>query len=176
MNAGEEREFQQRLERLDALVVDLEPESDSRQVAELLLELHGAAFARLTERLKRSGGAGASILSECAADPLIGSLMILHGLHPDDLGTRVRRALDLAQPALQLHGMGARLVSVLDGAAHVRVEAGDDCDAHSADEVRAAIEAAIAENAPDLSHVEISGLPESARRRPTVALPLVTAT
>jgi Fe-S cluster biogenesis protein NfuA len=102
--------------------------------------------------------------------------LILHGLHPDDLGTRVRRALDVARPTLQMHGMGARLVSVLDGVAHVRIDAGGDCDAHSADEVRAAIEAAIAETAPDLSHVEILGLPESAARRPLVALPLVTAT
>jgi hypothetical protein len=175
MNAGTEREFHARLERLDALLRNLEPNDEAHQVAQLVLDLHGAALERLTDRLKRSGTAGQAILIDCSADPLIGSLLILHGLHPHDLGTRVQQALETARSTLQMHGMGARLLSLLDGVAHVRIEVIEECDEIVADEVRAAIEAAIAETAPDLSAVEFSGLPAASGRRALVALPLVTA-
>ncbi len=46
---------------------------------------------------------------------MVASMLLLHGLHPDDIETRVRRGIEKVRPYLQSHGGDVELASVRDG-------------------------------------------------------------
>ena len=92
----EERELQKRLARVDALVGELQQLSDPAlraMVEELLstvLDLHGGALSRMLHALGPRGEPETDrLLERMAADDLIRGVLLLHGLHPIDLRTRV---------------------------------------------------------------------------------------
>ena len=70
---------------------------------------------------------------DLAADPLVGGLLVLHDLHPDDVGLRIEVALEEVRPYLASHGGGVQLLGVADGVAHLQLEgACDGCGSWSA--------------------------------------------
>jgi Fe-S cluster biogenesis protein NfuA len=163
---AEDKDFQARVQKIGGLVQDLETIADpasraaAKDLVQLLMDLHGAGLERMLEIVFQSGEPGARIIEDLGQDPLVGSLLVLYGIHPDDLHTRVERKLK--QIVSKLHKMGAEasLVSVQDG--HVRVQAtvhGHSCGS-TAGNVRTLIEEAIYEAAPDLSSVAVEGLEE----------------
>ena len=104
---------------------------------------------------------------------------MLGGLHPDDVDTRVQRALDQVRPYLGSHAGGVSLSGVdADGVVHLRLEGSCDGCPSSALTVKSAIEDAILVAAPDVVAVEAEGMVErgaeaaadrpfrAARRRP----------
>ncbi|HST11169.1 MAG TPA: hypothetical protein VLL05_12400, partial [Terriglobales bacterium] len=95
-------------------------------------------------------------------DPLVSSLLVLYGLHPDDLQTRVERKLK--QIVSQLHKMGAEasLVDVIDGNVRLRASVNTHSCGSTARTVQTTLEEAIYEAAPDLSSLNIEGLEEPA--------------
>src|SRR5262245_13789887 len=84
----------------------------TREIVGALLELHGAGLARVLDALTGAGAVGRSVLEALAADGLVSSLLMLHGLHPVDLENRVRTALEAVRPALAHHGGGVELLGV----------------------------------------------------------------
>jgi Fe-S cluster biogenesis protein NfuA len=174
------RDFQARLERLDALLQQVERSADpagrarTQELVQAVLALHGSGLQRLLERLAEAGEAGQTILNACAGDDLIRGLLLLHGLHPQDLETRVREALDEVRPYLRKHGGSVELLGVEGGV--VRLRLGGSCDGcpSSAVTMRQTIEAAILAKAPDAAAVEVEGLMgEPANGPARLALPLV---
>ena len=72
----------------------------------------------------------------CADDPLIASLLVVHGLHPDGLATRVERALERVRPYLGSHGgdVDAARHRRSDGVVRLRMEGScDGCPSSSGD-------------------------------------------
>ena len=110
------REFRNRIERVEALIHEVErfPDAEVRaRTQELLrtvIELHGAALERILEKLAEAGGTGLALIDALADDDLVGSILLLHGLHPLDLETRVRQALDKVRPLLRSHGGNVELL------------------------------------------------------------------
>lgn len=161
---AEEREFQQQLQEIVELVHDLETIADpasrgsAQKLVQLLMDLHAKAFERSLEIIFGSATAGPPLIDELGEDPLVGSLLVLYGLHPEDLPTRVERKLE--QSRAKLHKMGAEvtLLAVEDGnvRVHVKVE-GHACGSTKAS-VRAALEEALYEAAPDLTSLSVEGL------------------
>src|SRR5262249_34063453 len=106
----EDREFRRRMERVESLVHDLEQSPDAatseraQEIIQTVVELHGAALERILERLARAGAAGRALIDSLAEDELVASVLLLHGIHPLDLETRVRQALDNVRPLLRSHG------------------------------------------------------------------------
>ena len=47
-----------------------------------------------------------------ARDDLVASLLLVHGLHPHDVTTRVRTALDSVRPYLESHGGDVDLLDI----------------------------------------------------------------
>ena len=115
------REFQSRLQRLDALLREVEDSADpaaaarTREIVQAVLDLHGTGLERILGHLEAAGEAGAPILDACAGDDVVGGLLLLHGLHPLDLEARVLRALEQVRPALRSHGGNVELLGVRDG-------------------------------------------------------------
>jgi Fe-S cluster biogenesis protein NfuA len=136
-----------RLRRIEELVRRLAeiPDPESRETAhemmEAILELHGSGLERMMEIVFDQGDAGKAAVRRFAADELVASLLLLHDLHPDDIETRVRRALS------KTHG-DAELVSVFEGVVRVRLVGGT----HGS---RDSVEALVRDAAPDLAELVI---------------------
>jgi hypothetical protein len=140
---------QKRVHRIEDLVRRLERIADpeSRDVAEQLmqtvLELHGAGLEKIMNLIFESGVAGENMIRRFANDSLVSSLLVLHGLHPDDLETRVRQVLGKVPGHVEL-------VSVLDGIVRVRFSAGG-CGSGETDEE--SLKSLLREAVPDLTEI-----------------------
>jgi Fe-S cluster biogenesis protein NfuA len=125
----------------------------AEEVVRLVVELYGAALARVVEL----GGDG--LLERLVADELVASLLILHGLHPKDTETRVVEALDRVRPYLGSHAGGVVLLGVdPEGVVRLRLEGSCDGCPSSTMTVKLAIERAIEEAAPEVTAVEVENL------------------
>lgn len=136
--------------RIEDLVRRLENISDpeSRHTAqalvEAILELDGAGLDRILEIVFDSGETGKATIRRFASDGLVASLLVLHGLHPDDIETRVQQALAKAH-------VNAELIGVFEGTVRVRLTGGDT--GHCG--LKERVEAVIREAAPDAGEIVI---------------------
>jgi len=159
-----EKEFQQKVRQFGALVSELEranragSDLTARELVKLLMEVHGAGLERIMELIFESGREGEAMIARLGRDPIARSLLLLYSLHPDDLETRVLKALDTVGPKLRKLDYKVELVSVDDGAIQLKVRATGRPHSSAAKNVRAAIEEAIYDQAPDLSALTILGL------------------
>ncbi len=114
----EEDKLRERVQRIADLVRRLDTATDAavrvqvQQLLQAVMDLHGEAFERILERLRSTGVAGEALLDSMVADPVVASVLVLHGLHPVDFETRVRTAIEKAQsgaaPARSHRGVGRR--------------------------------------------------------------------
>jgi Fe-S cluster biogenesis protein NfuA len=166
-DALDAREFQARLQRLDVLLREVEGFADpaaqahTREIVQSLLALHGAGLERIIEHIDAAGESGAAILENCAGDEVAAGLLLLHGLHPLDLETRVLQALDQVRPALRTHGGNVELLGVSDGVVRLRLLGSCHGCPSSAVTMKQTIEEAILGKAPDAIAVEVEGALES---------------
>jgi Fe-S cluster biogenesis protein NfuA len=173
------RDFQARLERLDAVLREVEQSADPacrsriQEVVQVVLEMHGAGLSRLLERVADGGEAGQAILDACARDDLVRGLLLLHGLHPLDMEARVREALEGVRPYLRSHDGNVELLGVSDGVVRLRLEGSCHSCPSSAVTMQQTIEQAILAKAPDVMAVEVEGVTEETSGTARVALPLV---
>ncbi len=139
----QDQSFRERVDRIGALVDLLEAAADpavrttAKDLVSTVMELHGVGLERVIEIVSRSGESSPAIVESLTRDPLVGSLLILHGLHPDDLETRVAKALEKVS--------GVEITALEGGVLHLSVRHGSE------DAARHALSAA----APDLEDVVI---------------------
>jgi Fe-S cluster biogenesis protein NfuA len=177
------KEFQSRLQRLDALLQEVERWSDpqaqahAREIVQGVLDLHGAGLERILDHVAAAGESGAAVLDACVRDEVAAGLLLLHGLHPLELETRVRQALEEVRPRLHAHGGDVELLDVRDGVVRLRLEGNCNGCPSSAVTMRQTVEEAILGKAPDATAIEVEGLAEKASPtaggRPLVTLPMV---
>jgi len=103
-----------------------------------------------------------------AEDELVSHLLLLHGLHPLDLKTRVIMALEEVRPYLQSHGGNVELLDVKEGVARLRMQGSCSGCPSSTVTLRLAIEEAIQKTAPDLEGIEAEGVAEEPKPAPTI--------
>ncbi|MEU8096501.1 NifU family protein [Streptomyces rubiginosohelvolus] len=137
-----------------------------------VVEFYGEGLAR-TVRLLRSAPAGSDPLAVLTADELVGDLLILHDLHPDDTMTRVGQALDKVRPYLGSHAGDVEVAGLDTDAAEgptLRLRLRGSCDGcpSSTQTVRWTIEEAVARLAPEIAHIEVEGVAEPAPAEPTL--------
>lgn len=175
--------LQQRVARIESLVEGLDalPDAAARarveELIEAVLELHGASLARILDLLGQGGPAGEEVLTAMAEDELVSNTLLLHGLHPVPLRTRVEEALVRAQPFIRLHGSRVELAEVSGSGVRLRLDITGDLRGATPASLRTAIEKAVLEAAPDAAFVEIDGgaLP-SAPRAALRPLPMIATT
>jgi Fe-S cluster biogenesis protein NfuA len=144
------REIGARIEELLAEIRAADPAVAGRAeaVVGLLVDLYGEALSRV------SGRVDAEALVD---DPLLASLLVLHGLHPDPVAVRIERALDRIRP-----GLGGKKLDVLglgdDGKLKLRLSSPLDGCPSTIGTVQQAIEEAVTEWAPEVAAVSIEGL------------------
>jgi Fe-S cluster biogenesis protein NfuA/nitrite reductase/ring-hydroxylating ferredoxin subunit len=157
--------LQERVARIETLLGEIEtladPNARSRaaEMAQVLLELYGEGLARVMEVVAKAEERE-RIFKGFAEDELISHLLLLHGLHPLDLETRVVLALEEVRPYLLSHGGNVELLGIEGDVARVRLQGSCDGCPSSAVTLKLAIEEAIQKAAPDLEGVEAEGMTE----------------
>lgn len=126
-------------------------ERAERLVAEVT-DLYGAALARL---LRLALTAEPALAEAVAADRLIASLLLVHGLHPHSVERRIEDALDQVRPYLGSHGGDVHLLDV-DGST-VRLSFSGTCRScpSSAVTLELAVEDAVRAAAPEVEAIEV---------------------
>ncbi len=157
-------EFQKQLSRIEELINTLNAAPDSivstksRELTQALLELHGTGLERVFELIHGSELNGQALIDHLAEDPLISNFLVLHGLHPLDLETRVRNALEAVKPRLGLHGGSVELIGVNpEGGIKLRLEGNCHGCPSSRVTLKSSIEEAIYAAAPDVTGLQVEG-------------------
>ncbi len=130
----------------------------AEELVGLLVDLYGTGLQRFVELLSEEPD-GPDVLRRLASDDLVGSLLVLHDLHPDDTETRVLAALDKVRPYLGSHAGGVTYLGINEeGAVQLRLEGSCDGCPSSLVTVKMAIEGAINEAAPEIVRVDVEGV------------------
>ncbi|MCD0449906.1 NifU family protein [Actinocorallia sp. API 0066] len=117
----------------------------------LLTQVYGEALARVVDRI----GGERALCDALAADELVGHLLVLHGVHPEPLETRIERALARLRPVLG--GAEARLEGVAGDVARIRLSGARGCGSGPLEDV---VRDAVLATAPELASVDLrSGEP-----------------
>jgi Fe-S cluster biogenesis protein NfuA len=125
-----------------------------------VMDLHGAVLEKALEIVAAAGEPGMGIIDRMGRDSLVSSILILYGLHPEDLESRVAKAVDRVRPQLRKQGCEVELLGVTDGAIRLRVESGSHTCGSTAKTVQATLEGAMYDAAPDLTSLVIEGFEE----------------
>jgi Fe-S cluster biogenesis protein NfuA len=155
-------EIQQRLQKVEELVRAVEAGSDPHarasavELVQTLLELHGAGIERMLEMV--FDAAGGELIDRIADDEAVSGLLLLHGLHPLDIETRVAQALDRVRPMLHAHGGDVELLGVREGVVQLRLQGSCNGCSSSAATLEQAIKEAVYEAAPDVVALEVEGV------------------
>jgi len=169
---SEERDFQNRIQQIEALVrrvetlADAEARTSALELFQLVMDLHGAGLERMLGIAFDAGEPGRAIVNKIAADSLGGSLLLLYGLHPLDFETRIMQALDKCRPYLQSHGGNVTLIGAKDGVVKLRLEGTCHGCGSSAETLKQMIEQAIYDAAPDITGLEVEGAADPAQAAP----------
>ncbi len=158
-----EKEFQEKMRQLGTLVGELDqvPGGGSkvaaRELVQLLMEVHRTGLERMMELVFQGGteGSGRAIIDRLGQDPIVRNLLLLYSLHPDDLETRVLRALDVARARLRKLDGRVDLVSFHEGAVQLRLHTSGHSRGSTIRDLRAIVEGAIYDLAPDVTSLTI---------------------
>lgn len=160
----EEKEFQARVQKLGSMVGELERISDpavrgvARDLVQLLLELNATAMEKIMEIVSREDSG--HIIDRLGADPLVSSLLVLYGLHPLSLETRVGEAIAKVLPQIRKQGGDLELQGLENGMVRLLLKAAPGCGSTPGN-VRRLVEDALYEAAPDMNGLEITGLDQA---------------
>lgn len=159
-----ERDAEELIEELNALVVELEqyPDSEVRERAldlvQITLELYGEALRRITAALDALPLKD-QILSRLLDDEIVRAVLLIHGLAPASLRERAAAALESLRPYLISQGCDVELTGVEEGRARVRlIRHGRGAPPVAV--LKQEIEKALSDSLPDLAGVEIEGMAE----------------
>jgi Fe-S cluster biogenesis protein NfuA len=144
--------------QIESLVSQLESCEDpavrdaARDLVGALLSIHGVALGGLLRQMNEN------MLEEVCKDSVISSVLLLHGLHPEETKTRVEQALEKVRPSLKSHQGDVELLEIDD--ARVRLRLIGTCNGcpSSATTFQSLLETAIRELAPEIECIEVDGM------------------
>ncbi|MGI8701411.1 MAG: NifU family protein [Nocardioidaceae bacterium] len=128
----------------------------AEELVRLVADLYGAGIERMLDTMYDLGRLDDETLEALAGDELISSLLVVHGLHPYDVATRVENALESVRPYLGTHGGDVELLEVSD-AGVVRLRLLGSCDGCPSSSVTLslAVEGAVQAAAPEVTSIEV---------------------
>jgi Fe-S cluster biogenesis protein NfuA len=117
-------------------------------------DVYGAALERV---LALAAELAPELVGRLAEDELVASVLLVHGLHPDDLTVRVERGLAAVRPFLAQHGGDVELLDVDADAGAVLLRLLGSCDGcpSSAVTLQLAVETAVVDAAPEITTIDV---------------------
>lgn len=119
-------------------------------------DMYGSGLERMLEILDEHGKLDAGTLAALAADELVSGLLIIHGLHPESMETRVAGALDSVRPYLGSHGGDVELLDISpEGVVQLKLLGTCQGCPSSSVTLKFAVEEAIETAAPEVTAIEV---------------------
>ena len=154
-----EQSFEELAKRVDdavAAMADLDPAA--RKVAEELQAaieaVHKAGLVTMIRRMREDEGAR-KVLFGLVEDPVVHTLLSLHGILRPDPMTQANQVLDGVRPQLHSHGGDVTLVRIEDDTAFVRLEGACNGCSMSSVTLRNLVEEALVQGVPAVTAVEV---------------------
>jgi Fe-S cluster biogenesis protein NfuA len=153
-------EFQQRLKAMEGLLHEIEAAADpnlrtaAQQLVQLIMDLHGAGLERILEVVRASGD-GELTVQKLGRDEMVASILVLYGLHPLDLETRVHQGLEKARVRLRPHEGEVDLVSIQNGEVRLVLHANGHGCGSTAEALQEIVEGAVYQSAPDVTSLVV---------------------
>ena len=122
----------------------------SEELVREIVDLYGAGLQRVLELT-----ADPQVVDRLAADDLVASLMLVHGLHPHDMHRRVSDALDSVRPYLGSHGGDVELLEIVDDTVRLRFAGSCQSCPSSAVTLELTVSDAVRAAAPEISAIEV---------------------
>src|SRR5436190_15635315 len=157
----DDKEFQEKVQRIGGLVheldsiVDPAARASAKELVQLLLDLHATGLERVMEIVAKNDDPGQQIFDDLGSDPLVSSLLVLYGLHPLDLESRVAQAVDKVRPQVRKHDGVLNLLSIESGSVRLQLQLKEHGCGSTAKTVKAMVEDALSEAAPDMTELSI---------------------
>ena len=128
----------------------------AEELVRLVVDLYGDGLERMLDLLFDAGRLDDLALAALADDQLVASLLLVHGLHPYDVTTRVQQALKSVRPYLASHGGDVELIEVT-ASDIVRLRLLGSCDGCPSSSVTLtlAVEDAVTAAAPEIAGIEV---------------------
>ena len=162
--ADHEIRSQERVDKIEELVREAESIADPKargvtiDLLRAVLDFHAAGLERTMDLIFEAGPAGEAIVERIATDDLTSSMLLLHNLHPDDLETRVGRAVQKLQEMFFSLGAKLSLIAVESDAVRLHF---DSQRTWPGTQIKDSVEKAIFQAAPEITRVILEGLKET---------------
>jgi Fe-S cluster biogenesis protein NfuA len=164
----DDKDFQVKVQRIGELVAELEniadPESraSAKALVQLLLDLHAVGLERTLEVIAKNDDSGQGIIDDLGRDPLVSSLLVLYGLHPLDFEGRVSQAVERVRPRVRKGGGELELLGIEGDTVRLQIQVTGHACGSTGKTLKAMVEDALYEAAPDMNRLLIVGLDEPA--------------
>ena len=152
------------MQRVEELVETIEASADPNirsaalELVQTLMDFNGAGIERMMDITADAGAAGYAIFDDFARDDLTASLLLLYGLHPLDIETRINQAIEKVRPSLSLHEGDVEVLGISEGVVKLRLKGSCDGCPSSAATLKHTIEEAIYAAAPDVIGIDVEGV------------------
>ena len=162
---ADDKDFQLKVQRIGELVgelenIDPEARASAKALVQLLLDLHGAGLERVMEIVAKNDESGQRTIDDLGRDPLVSSLLVLYGLHPLDVESRVAQAVERVHPQVRKGGGELDLLGIEAGVVRLQLQVtGHGCGS-TGKTLKKLVEDALYEAAPDMNRLIIEGLEE----------------
>lgn len=160
------KDFREEMTRIGELMQEMESIADpavraaATGLVKAIMDLHGTALERELEIVAEAGEPGMEIIDRLGRDSLVSGVLVLYGLHPEHVETRVAKAVERIRPQLRKQGCEVELLDAAEGVVRLRLDAGPHTCGSTAKTMQATLEAAIYDAAPDLVSLVMEGLEE----------------
>ncbi|MFG2217928.1 NifU family protein [Streptomyces sp. NPDC087769] len=148
-------------ERIDALIAasgsgGAVARERSEELVRVVADFYGAGLERLLDLVHEQGRLDEDVLAALAGDELVAGVLLVHGLHPYGVETRVEQALESVRPYLGSHGGDVELLAVTDeGTVRLRLLGSCDGCPSSSVTLRLAVQGAVEAAAPEITSIEV---------------------
>ncbi|MCW2644474.1 MAG: hypothetical protein JWP07_583 [Pseudonocardiales bacterium] len=135
----------------------------AEELVRIVADLYGSGIERILDILHEMGRLDDDVLAALAGDNTVSSLLLVHGLHPYDITTRVEKALESVRPYLGSHGGDVELLDISDeGVVRLRLLGSCDGCPSSSVTLTLAVEGAVEAAAPEVTSIEVETKDDSA--------------
>jgi Fe-S cluster biogenesis protein NfuA len=135
-----------------------------RKIEELVtrfLTIYGEGLDQMLLHAREMAGSRSLELDQrLAADELVSSLLLLHGLHPQSTEVRARNAITALDSVLAEHGATVELVDATGGAVRLSLKTAPSCGS-SRHALEGVLRRTIEDAAPEVREIEIDGISET---------------
>jgi Fe-S cluster biogenesis protein NfuA/nitrite reductase/ring-hydroxylating ferredoxin subunit len=151
--------------RVQELIAEIEgvPDANARELLQEcmqeVLAFYGLGLDRVLEVVKSVSG-GEDVYAKLVHDNIVRGLLLIHGLHPVPLESRLLEALEKVRPYMESHGGNVELLSLENEVAHLRLVGHCKSCPSSAVTLELALKQAIEEACPDLLSFHCEGVAE----------------